>query len=360
MLACASTASAFAQEASPLGWYAGVSAGRSKATIDDYRITQGLLGSGFASTSIVDDNHDTAFKVLGGYQFNNNFAVEAGYFNLGDFSYVATTNPPGTLTGRAKVQGINLDLVGRLPLTERFSVLGRVGANYADTRDTFQGTGAVVVTTPTARERATNLKYGVGMEYAFTPALSARAEVERYRIRDAVGNRGHIDTAMIGLVYRFGGPDVTPVRAAYVAPAPAPVIVPVVVEVAPTPAPAPVPVAQKVTFGADTLFAFDKSVLTPAGRQILDEVIAKQQGMTLEVIVATGHTDSIGTDAYNQRLSERRAAAVKAYLFSKGIAAAQIFTEGKGEKQPIATNATAEGRAQNRRVDLEVVGTRNK
>ena len=82
--------------------------------------------------------------------------------------------------------------------------------------------------------------------------------------------------------------------------------------------------------------------------------------MNLEVIIAVGHTDSIGTDAYNQRLSVRRAEAVKAYLVSRGIEANRVYTEGKGEKQPVADNKTAAGRAKNRRVEIEVVGTRNR
>lgn len=120
----------------------------------------------------------------------------------------------------------------------------------------------------------------------------------------------------------------------------------------------PVATASKVTFAADTFFDFDKSVLKPAGKAKLDELAALVQGINLEVIVAVGHTDSIGTEAYNLKLSERRAQAVKAYLESKGIDKSRIYTEGKGEAQPIASNKTAEGRAQNRRVEIEVVGTR--
>ena len=127
---------------------------------------------------------------------------------------------------------------------------------------------------------------------------------------------------------------------------------------APAPAPAPVPTAQKVSYSADTFFDFDKAVLKPDGKKALDELVANLQGMDLEVIIAVGHTDSIGTDAYNQKLSVRRAEAVKAFLQSKGIEANRIYTEGKGEKQPVASNKTAEGRAKNRRVEVEVVGTR--
>jgi len=126
--------------------------------------------------------------------------------------------------------------------------------------------------------------------------------------------------------------------------------------VAPVP-PAP-PAASKVTFAADAFFDFDKSVLKPEGRAKLDDLVSKIRDVNLEVIIAVGHTDSIGTDAYNQRLSVRRAEAVKAYLVTKGIERNRVYTEGKGEKQPIADNRTKEGRAKNRRVEIEVVGTR--
>jgi ompA/motB domain protein len=116
---------------------------------------------------------------------------------------------------------------------------------------------------------------------------------------------------------------------------------------------------EKITYSAEALFDFDKSVLKPEGRRILDELVEKVQGINLEVMVAIGHTDSIGTEAYNQRLSERRANAVKAYLVSKGIESDRVATEGKGELQPVASNKTKAGRAQNRRVEIEVVGTRN-
>ncbi len=132
---------------------------------------------------------------------------------------------------------------------------------------------------------------------------------------------------------------------------------------APAPAPAPVaaapkPAAQKVTYAADTFFDFDKSVIKPEGMAKLDDLVSKTKGIALEVIIAVGHTDSVGSEAWNQGLSERRATAVKDYLVSKGIEKNRVYTEGKGEKQPIASNSTAEGRAKNRRTEIEVVGTR--
>jgi OOP family OmpA-OmpF porin len=143
------------------------------------------------------------------------------------------------------------------------------------------------------------------------------------------------------------------------APAPAPVAAP-----APAPKPEakpeakPKPVAEKVTFAADVLFDFDKSVVKPEGRSKLDDLANKVKNINLEVVIAIGHADSIGSDEYNQKLSVRRAEAVKAYLVTKGVETNRVYTEGKGEKQPVASNKTKEGRAKNRRTEIEVIGTR--
>ena len=153
------------------------------------------------------------------------------------------------------------------------------------------------------------------------------------------------------LVVAAPPPPPPPPPAARPAPPPPPAAAP------PAPAPQP-PAATKVTYAADAFFDFDKSVLKREGRAKLDDLVGKVKGINLEVIIAVGHTDSIGTDAYNQRLSVRRAEAVKAYLVSKGIEKNRVYTEGKGEKQPVADNRTSEGRAKNRRVEIEVVGTR--
>ena len=151
---------------------------------------------------------------------------------------------------------------------------------------------------------------------------------------------------------------------ALVAAAPAPAAAPAAPAAAPAaaapaakPAPAPA-VATKVTYAADAFFDFDKSVLKPEGKAKLDDLASKVKDINLEVIIAVGHTDSVGSDAYNQKLSVRRSEAVKAYLVSKGIEKNRVYTEGKGEKQPVADNKTKEGRAKNRRVEIEVVGTR--
>jgi OOP family OmpA-OmpF porin len=217
------------------GWYAGGNVGRSAATIDDDGIRSGLLGQGLATSSIEDRDRDTGYKVFGGYKFHRNFAVEAGFFNLGTFGYTATTVPPGSLTGDVRIRGLNLDLVGILPVTDRLSVLGRVGVVSARSKGHFSSTGAVTMpfANPDPSERSTGAKVGIGMQYDFTDRLALRGEVERYRVKDSISNKGHIDLLSVGLIYRFGA--ATPVRTTYVAPAP--------VYVAPPPAPAPVYVA---------------------------------------------------------------------------------------------------------------------
>lgn len=221
------------------GWYIGGNIGSTRANFNNDAINSQFVGNGFTVNSSSTDNKSTGGKLFGGYQFHPNFAVEGGYFDLGRFNYSGTTSG-GNYNGTTRARGLNLDLVGNLPLTDRFSVLGRVGAAYAQTRDNFSSTGFVPLNTLNTRNNGTNVKFGVGLQYAITEALAVRAEIERYRINDPIRNRNNVDMASIGLVYRFGGKVQTPVAQTYVAPPPAPVYVappPVVV------APAPVYVA---------------------------------------------------------------------------------------------------------------------
>ncbi|WP_128112567.1 outer membrane protein OmpA [Polynucleobacter necessarius] len=114
---------------------------------------------------------------------------------------------------------------------------------------------------------------------------------------------------------------------------------------------------SKITLQADTLYDFNKSDLKPEGKATLDKIAVDLKKIKLEVIIAVGNTDSVGTDAYNMALGQRRAQSVKTYLTSKGVDGSRIYTESKGKSNPVASNATAEGRAKNRRTDIEVVGT---
>jgi len=155
------------------------------------------------------------------------------------------------------------------------------------------------------------------------------------------------------------------------APKPAPPPEPKPAPPAPTPPEKPKPVAEKVTFAADVLFDFDKAVVKPEGKSKLDDLSGKVKGINLEVVIAIGHADSIGSDAYNQRLSVRRAESIKAYLVSKGIEPNRVYTEGKGEKQSVtagkcksmgkehrSNKKMVECLQPDRRVEIEVIGTR--
>ncbi|TRZ94373.1 MAG: OmpA family protein [Rhodocyclaceae bacterium] len=135
----------------------------------------------------------------------------------------------------------------------------------------------------------------------------------------------------------------------------------------PAPAAAPKPAAQKVTLAADALFDFNKAVLRPEGKAKLDKLAGDIKGIKLEVIIAVGHADRFGTDAYNQKLSEKRAESVKAYLVAKGVEPNRVYTEGKGEKQPITKAGQCKGPKSkkvidclqpDRRVEIEVIGTK--
>lgn len=379
-LAPALASSALAQESSY--FYGGLSLGESRARIDQERIAANLLGAGLTTTSFARDQRAAAWRLFGGLQLNRNFALELGAFDLGKFGFDATTTPAGTLAGQIKLQGGSLDLVGTLPLSESFSLIGRVGAQAARTRDSFSGTGAVAVLNPNPSKRQINPKLGAGLQYAFSPSFLIRGEAERYRVNDAVGRRGDVDVYSISLVFPFGRTPAPRVAQApvYVPPPPPPPPMPVVVPPPPPPpppvvvAPPPVPKAvvperRRVSFSAESLFGFDQSAVKPEGRAALDRFAAELQGAQFEVITVEGHTDRLGTPAYNQKLSAQRAEAVKNYLVSAGgFAAAKVNAVGKGETSPTTQPGTCTGNKPtpklitclqpDRRVEIEVVGTR--
>jgi len=265
-LTAVATPTAFAEVT---GWYGGASVGPTKASIDNARISSNLLSSGFSAVSITDDGHSAGYKIFGGYQFNRNFALESGYFDLGKFGFSATTVPAGSLQGEIKIKGLNLDLVGTLPITEKFSALARVGANYAQTSDTISGTGAVVVNDRNPRKRDTNLKFGLGVQYAFNNSLSLRAEIERYRINDAVGNKGDVDKVSFGLVYHFESPTSAPVMGMGMGmPSPVRVALEPLELAVPAPPPTPAFVSpMTVNLFVDSLSELNKANAAPTRRE---------------------------------------------------------------------------------------------
>jgi OOP family OmpA-OmpF porin len=354
----------------------GISAGESKAHIDNARITQSLLGAGFTTDTLTIDQKGTGYKAFLGFPMSPNWAVEAGYFDLGRFGFDASTTPAGTLSGSARIKGLNLDLVGTLPITDRWSLLGRVGAAYAQTKGSFSGTGAVSVSEPATSKRETNYKYGFGTQYAFTPALTMRLEGERYRVNDSVGQRANVDLISLGLVYRFGGaaPVTKTAYTPYVAPVAEPVYkappviaqAPAALPVAP-PAPAPKPWV-KMKLEADSLFGFDQDSLQADGKQALDKLLLELKGVNVEAIQVTGHTDRLGSKAYNDKLSLRRAEAVRNYLVQVGgISETKVTAVGVGSSQPAtqfgeckdmkASQALITCLRVDRRVEVEVTGS---
>lgn len=218
---------------------------------------------------------------------------------------------------------------------------------------------------PSPKKQDTNYKFGLGLQYHLTPALAMRLEAERYRINDAVGNRGDIDLVSVGLTFRFGGkkPEAAqppPAPVAVAAEAAAPVVVPLL--------PPPERAITGIAISVDSDLDLDKDQLNAGGKKGVDDFAKDLRGMKYDHIIVRGNTDRIGTEAYNMRLSVRRAETVRDHLIASGIAAVKLDTSGVGESQP----ETRSGECSNmkdrkalvnclqpdRRVDIEVHGTR--
>mgnify|MGYP000161404717 CR=1 FL=1 len=370
-------------------YYLGGGIGKARVEINDERVTRPLFGTGLTATNINRNNHDTAYKLFGGYQFNRNFAVEGGYFNLGTFGFSANTAQLGAFSGQVKIQGFNLDLVGTLPLSERFSVFARAGAQAAKTGDTYSGNRPVSSFNPSPSKREVNYKAGVGLQYEFNPSFLIRAEAERYRISDTAGKKGNADMVSVSLVFPFGRTQAVAPRPmaepVYVPPAPAPMPAPmpppvyvappaVVVAPPPPPAPAPAPMPapverRRVSFAAESLFAFNKTEIKPEGKAALDRFANELRSTQFDRVNVEGHADRLGSDSYNQRLSAQRAESVKTYLISSGgVSANKISAVGKGETMPVTKPGDCRGTKQtpalvaclqpDRRVDVVVTGTK--
>lgn len=368
-------------------FYGGLSVGTSRAKLHEEAIVAKQLPAGVSATSVTMDDRETAYKLFGGYQANRYLGFEAGYFSLGKFSTHATTTGAGTLDGTLNFKGVNADVVGTMPITENLAAIGRIGVQFARNRSAYSATG-FTPNDPAPNNRNTNYKVGAGLQYAFSPSVMARTEIERYRVNDAPGSHGVVNTWSVGLVFPFGrseqmtktavavpyvAPYVAPAPAVVVAPKPAPVLAqappPVVVELAPPAAAVVVPERRRVSYSAESMFGFDQSAVQPDGKAQLDTFSSELKGTRFETVTVEGHTDRLGSTEYNQKLSMERAEAVKAYLVAPGgVDAAKISTVGKSESSPVTkaedckgSKATAQLRAclqPDRRVEIEVTGTR--
>lgn len=334
------------------GWYGGLSIGQSRTGIHHERIAA-QVGVPVTGISFDDNDSDVGFKLLAGRKFNKNFAVEGGYFNLGEFGFTATYPAANSFSGNIKLQGLNLDAVGILPFTEKFSAFGRVGLLYTQGKDRFTGANAgagVAAANSNPKKSEANYKYGVGLQYDLTRALGLRGEWERYRVNDAVGNKGDVDMLSVGLVYRFGTSEPAP-RAAtppYVAPVP----------VAAAPAPAPllviVPIVartQRYCSILDIQFEINQKTVRHEVEGKIEKVAIFMRKYPDTTAVIEGHSDEVGSSVDNMRLSQTRAENVVSYLVGRGIARSRLKAEGYGETRPIADNSTEVGKRLNRRIN---------
>jgi OmpA-OmpF porin, OOP family len=374
-------------------FYLGAGVGQARARIDDQRIAEFVGGAGLRTTNIDHDERHSAYKAFGGYQFNRYVGMEVGYFHMGRFSFNATTTPAGTLNSEFRVQGANVGVVGTMPFTENFSGQARIGAQMARTRTSITGTGAVVVRDREPADRETNVKIGLGLQYAFSRSFMMRAEVERFRFSDAVGNHPQVAMYSISAVFPLGRapmpmrraampamPSMPAMTQAPIAPmaqaAPEPAAMPMkeaaatpmaAAPMTPMPA-APLSLPHRVSYEAESLFAFDRSEVQAEGRQMLDRLAVLVRGSRYDVITVQGYADRLGSVAYNQVLSLARANAVKAYLVdSGGLDAKTIVTAGRSESDPVTLPEACKGSMSayviaclqpDRRVEVEVMGAR--
>jgi OOP family OmpA-OmpF porin len=263
-------------------------------------------------------------------------------WNLGKFGFSARTLPQGTLRGDLKTQGADLDLVGTLPITQRFAVFGRTGLNYAAVRDSFDGRGSVDVLQPRYNEDGVNYKVGVGLQYDLTEFLRVRGEIERYRIDDPVEGKADIDLFSLGLVYRFGG-HTAPTAESPPAAEPALVIVPVVTS------------DQQYCTILDIEFEINQDTIQREEKEKLGAVGTFMSKYPQTTAVIEGHTDNVGTPDENMTLSKDRAQSVVSYLEETfHIAASRLKSVGYGDTRPRGDNATEQGKRLNRRIDAVI------
>jgi OOP family OmpA-OmpF porin len=339
-----------AARAQDSGWYAGASIGTGTTEVRTGALRAALQTAGYAATTMNSDERDIAFKLVGGYAFNETFALEGAYADPGAYAFRSTLVPAASARGEADLRTMALTLVARWSPRDRVAAFVRAGLAHARIEQDFIGTvssGAFA----DRKDKGIHATYGAGLEYTLDANWSLRAELERQRID---GNRitaDRVDVFSVGFLYRFG-------RKSAVVMAPA--------EPPPTPAPAPA-LSLTATLSASTLFDFDRAELKPEGRAALDKLVSDMADLNYEVVIVTGHTDRIGTRTYNLALSQRRADTVKNYLSAAGIAVERITTRGVNSDEPVTRPGQCTGPVSDalkaclqpdRRVVVEVTGER--
>ncbi|MGY6039756.1 porin OmpA [Aeromonas sp. AE23HZ002T15] len=286
-----------------------------------------------------EDNDEVGAGLFGGYQINQNLGIELGYDYLGKYKYSGTRNG-AAFNDSVEAQLAQLTLKLGFPVTESLDLYGRVGGGYGwSSSDELDNDSRGVFVGALGAEYALNLDWAARLEYQYSTP---------YGSRDDTGLRMDNGLLSLAAVYRFG----------QVAPA-----LPVA---APAPAPEPVVVDKQFTLSSDVLFDFNKATLKPEAGQALDTLYnqieeARPKDGSATVI---GYTDRIGSDAYNQKLSEQRAQTVANYLIGKGLPAGKVNVEGHGKSNPVTgESCTSKSKrelivclAPDRRVEVKVQG----
>lgn len=320
------------------GWYLGGALGQTNYDLGNPDIARQIATEQFTLNSIDSDKTDRGYKLFAGFQFNSYVSLEAGYFDLGETGFTALLTPftalptpEGSLYGKSKYRGFNLDLIGSIPFTQKLSGFGLVGVNYAQRKDNFIPSEAIFVQDQSREDKNANPKIGLGLQYSFTPTWAGRLAVERYRLNNAVDDKGYANSVNLGLIYKFGRSQASVAM--------------------PAPIPAPVTRQQEYCTTLDIEFEIDNAAIQRAEKEKLAVVANFLNKYPATTAVIEGHTDDVGDTDRNLKLSQRRAEVVVDYLVANyNIARNRLTATGYGESQPIADNATEEGKRHNRRI----------
>ncbi|EJL7978699.1 OmpA family protein [Vibrio cholerae] len=300
------------------------------------------FSNGCESHNIDCDKDELGGGAFIGYQLMPWLSLEVGYdyFGKAKAVYPALNNPEAPSYYSAKVQGVEAGLKASYGLTDNVDIFGKGGALYWQVKKT----GLEGSQTLTSEEDDVSLMVGAGLAYRLTDSLKAQLE---YQWFDNVGGRetggSNVNFTTLGLVYSFGSN-----KKAYIEPVmEQKVAVTEVVEEA-----VAVPLLVIDAQNDKALFGFDSFSLSAAVKKQLAPLLEHLQAYPDVNVQVIGYTDAVGRGDYNDKLSYKRAKSVADYLEMNGVDSSRISLEGRGARNPIATNHTEEGRSKNRRVEI--------